>query len=88
MEDLIFRNLGLIGTLIFITAYIPQIKHLIKVKDSSGISIFSWSIWLFGAILLFIYASHNKDLVFIALTSLEALAILIVIILAIKFNKK
>lgn len=87
MEDFIFQNLGLVGTLIFISAYLPQIRHLYKVKDSTGISISSWVIWLVGALLLFIYAVHNRDLVFIALTALEALALFTVIILAIKYRK-
>lgn len=88
MEDFFFQNLGLIGTIIFVSAYLPQIKHLFKVKDSTGISIFSWSIWLFGALLLFTYAIHNHDVIFITLTSLESLALLTVIVLAIKYKKK
>jgi lipid-A-disaccharide synthase-like uncharacterized protein len=88
MENFIFQNLGLIGTLIFVSAYVPQIKHLLKVKDSTGISIFSWTIWLIGAMLLFLYAVHNKDLVFIILTTLETVSLLTVIILAIKYKKK
>lgn len=88
MKDFIFQNLGLIGTLIFVSAYFPQIKHLLKVKDSTGISVFSWIIWLVGALLLFVYAIHNQDMIFIALTSLEALALLTVIILALRYKKK
>jgi len=88
MKNLIFQNLGFIGTLIFVSAYLPQIKHLLRVKDSTGISIFSWIIWLFGALLLLVYAVYNQDLVFIVLTVLEALALFIVIILAIKYRKK
>ena len=88
MEDLIFQNLGFLGTLIFISAYFPQIKHLLRVKDSTGISIFSWIIWLVGALLLLIYAIHNRDLVFISLTAFETLALLFVIILVLKYQKK
>lgn len=88
MQDFIFQNLGLAGALIFVSAYLPQIKHLLKVKDSTGISIFSWGTWLFGALLLFIYAVYNQDYVFIALTTLEAIGSLTVIVLTIKYKKK
>ncbi len=87
MQDFIFQNLGLIGALIFVSAYLPQIKHLLKVRDSTGISVFSWGTWLFGALLLFIYAVYNQDFVFIALTTLEALGSLTVIILTVKYKK-
>jgi len=87
MEDFIFRNLGLIGTLIFVSAYLPQIGHLLKVKDSTGISVFSWSVWLVGALLLFAYAAHNRDLVFIILTAMEAISLLTVIVLAVKYRR-
>jgi len=64
MEKFIIQNLGLIGAFIFLSAYVPQIKHLLKVKDSTGISVFSWIVWLVGALMLFIYAAYNKDLDF------------------------
>ncbi len=88
MEVLIFQNLGLIGTLIFVSAYVPQIKHLLKTKDSTGISVASWVIWLVGALLLLIYAVHNRDMVFMVLTVLEVLALLTVIVLSIKYRRK
>ena len=83
---ILINSLGLIGTIIFVSAYIPQIIHLLRVKESTGISIFSWMIWLFGALLLLVYAASRSDLVFIILTSLEALALLTVIMLAIRYR--
>jgi lipid-A-disaccharide synthase-like uncharacterized protein len=88
MKDFIFQNLGLIGTLIFVSAYVPQIRHLAKEKNSTGISIFSWTVWLIGALLLLAYALYNQDFVFTILTTLEALALLTVIVLAIKYKKQ
>lgn len=85
--DIILKNLGLVGSIIFAAAYIPQIIHLIKVKDSTGISISSWFIWLFGAVLLLVYAIHLRDTVFLALTILETLALITTIILAIIYKK-
>jgi len=88
MIDSIIQALGLVGTIIFVSAYLPQIVHLLKVKDSTGISIVSWTIWFIGALLLLVYASYQKDLVFIFLTFLESLALLIVIILSVSYKRK
>jgi MtN3 and saliva related transmembrane protein len=85
--EIILKNLGLIGSIIFAAAYIPQIVHLIKIKDSTGISISSWIIWLFGAVLLLIYAIHLHDIVFIVLTILETMALVTTIILATIYKK-
>ena len=87
MTTSILQSLGFIGSLIFASAYIPQIIHLIRVKDSTGISITSWIIWLLGAILLLIYAVHLNDLVFLLLTSLETIALLLVIVLSLRYKK-
>ena len=86
--EIILKNLGIIGSLIFTSAYIPQVVHLIKVKDSTGISIASWIIWLVGAILLLIYAIHLRDVVFLILTILESIFLSIIIGLAVMYKKK
>lgn len=88
MTGIILKNLGLIGSIIFASAYIPQIIHLVKVKDSTGISVTSWLIWLLGALLLFVYAIYLKDTVFLVLTTLETIALVSVIVLAIRYKKK
>ena len=88
MEKFIIQNLGLIGAFIFLSAYVPQIKHLLKVKDSTGISVFSWIVWLVGALMLFIYAAYNKDWIFIILTSLELLGSFTIIMLSMKYKKE
>ncbi len=85
--EIILKNLGLIGSIIFAAAYIPQIIHLIKIKDSTGISISSWLIWLLGAVLLLIYAVHLHDIVFLILTILETAALATTIILAAIYKK-
>ena len=88
MSDAIFQSLGFIASLIFASAYIPQILHLLKVKDSTGIDIFAWSIWLFGALILVVYAIHEKDIVFTTLTGLESIALFTVIVLSIRYKRR
>lgn len=85
--EFFLTNLGFIGSIIFNAAYIPQVIHLVNTKDSTGISITSWVVWLIGASFLLTYAIYLKDPVFILLTSLETLANIIVIYLALKYKK-
>ena len=88
MSDALLQNLGLIASLVFVSAYIPQIIHLFRVKDSTGIDLLVWSFWLIAAMVLATYAIHQQDLVFIVLTILESLALLTVIILSIRYKRK
>lgn len=88
MSDTIFQSLGLIASIIFVSAYVPQIIHLLKIKDSSGLNLTAWAIWLSGAIILVVYAIHQKDAVFIILTGLESIALLITIILSVHYKRK
>lgn len=79
---------AIIGGIIGITAYIPQILHLIKVKDSTGISIIAWYAWLFGNILLLAYAISIVNTSYIIVETLFCLANLILIILTYKYKRK
>ncbi|MGC9968131.1 MAG: PQ-loop repeat-containing protein [Minisyncoccia bacterium] len=88
MNDAVFQSLGLIASIVFVSAYAPQIIHLLKVKDSTGIDIPAWFIWLFGALILVAYAIHEKDVVFMTLTILESLALLTVIILSARYKRR
>lgn len=80
--------LGLLGSIIFTSAYIPQIWHLVKIKDSTGISITSWAVWLLGALLMLAYAVFLRDIVFLLLTILESVFLFTTIILAVIYRKK
>jgi len=71
-----------------IIAYVPQVAHLIKVKDSKGISVVAWSTWFFCNFLLLIYAVSIKDIPYIIVESLSCLANLTIIFLTIKYKNK
>ena len=88
MSDTIFQNLSLLASLVFVYAYIPQILHLIRVKDSTGIDIPAWVTWFCSALVLTVYAVHQKDIVFVTLTALESLALCTVIVLSIRYKRK
>jgi len=74
---------GVIG----IAAYIPQFLHLVRVKDSSGISLIAWFSWLSGNILLLAYAISIKNTPYIIDYVAFCIANLTIIILTFKYKK-
>ncbi|MBU1018510.1 MAG: PQ-loop repeat-containing protein [Patescibacteria group bacterium] len=83
-----FLIIGIAGNTLEIIAYMPQIRHLYKEKNSTGVSLGSWMTWLVGDLLLLIYAIHLMDPVFIMLTSFYMLFQIWGIILIIRFKPK
>lgn len=79
---------AVIGGIVAITAYIPQFYHLIKIKDSTGISIWAWYAWLAANILLLVYAIAIINIPYIIVETLAVLANLIMIILTYKYRRK
>jgi uncharacterized protein with PQ loop repeat len=88
MEKIIFQNIGFIGALISISAYFPQIIHLIKVKNSTGVNPVSLFIWLFGNLMVLVYSFYINDIVFIILAILEGALLITTIFLSIKYKNK
>lgn len=87
MIEKILTGLALIGAIIGLTGYLPQITHLLKIKNSKGISIFAWYIWLVGNLFLLIYAIYISNLVYIITESLFCLMNLIIIIMSYFYRK-
>jgi len=79
---------AVIGGVIAITAYLPQFYHLVRVKDSTGISLVAWYAWFFANILLLSYAIAIINVPYIVVESLAVLANLLMIILAYQYRRK
>lgn len=79
---------GLIGGLICLTGYIPQVSHLVKVKDSTGMSSFAWAVWMLGSLLLLIYAIYIQNRLYVVVEILFLIANLFIIILIYKYRRK
>ncbi len=75
---------GIIG----IAAYIPQVWHLIKVKNSEGISLVAWFSWLLGNLLLLAYAISINNVPYIIDYILFCIANSTIIILTLKYKNK
>lgn len=84
----IFEIIGLIGGIIGYVGYLPQITHLVKVKDSIGVSKRAWYVWAFSSLLLLIYALYIVNRLYIFLGFLGLLLNIITIILIHKYGKK
>lgn len=88
---MIVKDIVEYGALIFGTisalAYLPQIRVLLKEKDSTGDSPTAWILWFTCDIPPLIYAIYIKDLVFTVLYSLSGTFLLIATILIIKYRK-
>lgn len=80
--------LGFIGTILVISAYIPQILRLIKTKNAVSISISAWIIWLIGTIMILSHALTIGDRVFIFFQSLSLILVTIILFLALRYRKK
>src|SRR5687768_11100385 len=62
-----FEVVGVVGITLSVTAYVPQVVHLIREHCSAGISLRSWAMWLASSILVGAVAVHRGDVVFILL---------------------
>lgn len=87
MLKVILSSLGLVGGIILVSAYWPQIVKLFKIKKSEEFSLLTWASWFFGNALLLIYAISIKDLVYITLESISTFALGFVFVLIIVYRK-
>ncbi|NQU77308.1 hypothetical protein HQ544_01275 [Candidatus Falkowbacteria bacterium] len=78
---------GLIGSIVILTAYLPQTIHLLKVKDSTGVSFLAWLIWGIGNALLLIYAITTRDKVYIILEAVSTSFIILLLFLIQKYKR-
>lgn len=78
--------LGFIGTILVAIAYIPQIWHIAKKHCAMGLSIVTWSLWLFATVLIFIHALTTVDHIFIGLVAINLVAITIILFLSLYYR--
>lgn len=79
---------ALISGIIGILAYIPQIMHLLKHKDSTGVSVWTWQLWFVCTLFPLIYAIYIRDFVFTVIYALALIFMMITIVLIYKYRKK
>lgn len=80
--------IGFVGTILVVSAYIPQIVRLLKTKNSAGISISAWIVWLVGTFMISAHAIKTGDMVFILLQGLTLILVAAVLILALRYKNR
>lgn len=63
--------IGLSGTILAGSAYLPQITHLIKERCTAGLSRGAFGLWFLSSILVTINAIYIRSIVFIALGCIQ-----------------
>jgi lipid-A-disaccharide synthase-like uncharacterized protein len=76
-----FEILGVIGIVISVAAYVPQVIHLAREHCSAGVSSRAWAMWLAGGFPVGLLAVRRGDPVFILLqfTSLTSAAVILLL---------
>ena|SRR5687768_13246598 len=68
------QTLGVVGTVLVIGGYLPQIVHLIKERCSAGISIPAFLLWCAASLLFLIHAIVIRDAVFVGVQAVNVVA--------------
>ena len=81
---------GYIPAIVFPTATIIQLIHLIKSKTSEGVSPFTWGAFAIGNVSLYIYTEKYSQLQSIIGLLLTSILQIVIIVLVFKYraNKK
>ena len=87
MNSQVLAGSALIGAIIVMAGMLPQVFHLIRVKDSTGISIWMWILWLIADSLLLIYAISINSLIFAVIHGYYILIGILVIILTLMYRR-
>ena|SRR5437762_7601476 len=82
------QYIGFGGTLLVLTAYIPQVSHLIKAKCSAGVSRMAFIIWFVSSLMLLVHSFMIKETVSIFLQGINLLATSVILFYAGKYKNR
>ncbi len=85
--DFMLEIFGILGGIIIIVSWFPQIFKIIKNESSKDVSFGFLFVILLGTIFLLIYSIYIKDKIYTTINSLVALDIIILLIIAYKYRK-
>lgn len=77
----------IIAELVSLAAYIPQYLHLLKVKDSTGISVTSWWLWFTCNSIYLVYSLFINDIFLVISFLIAVIENIFMIILTYKYKK-
>lgn len=65
---------GLVGTVLVIVGYAPQVFHMVKERCTAGISIPACALWCSASLLFLIHATMIEDAVFVGVQIVNLVA--------------
>lgn len=86
MTEQIYSILGIIGNILLVTAYLPQISKIIKHKHADDLSLLMWINYLIGDFLLLVYAVHQNDAIVASLFTIMTIGNLSILFLTFKYG--
>ena len=87
MSENVITGLGVVGNILVVLSYLPQIRKTIVTKSAEDISLGMWALVLLGDICLLIYSISTGDSIFTALFTLFTVENLVLFYLALKYGK-
>lgn len=78
----------IIAEIIGLTAYLPQCIHLLKIKNSMGISVTSWWLWFSSNLIYLLYGITIQDIFLIVSFIIATLANIVMITLIYRYKRK
>lgn len=87
MSENVITSLGVIGNILVVVSYLPQIRKIIVTKSAEDLSLGMWALYVLGDICLLVYSIAVEDVIFTALFTLFTVENLVVFYLALKYGK-
>jgi uncharacterized protein with PQ loop repeat len=78
---------GIVGTVLIMFAFVPQIRLLLKTHRAGALSVKSNILNTTASGVLFAYAMLRGDLVFIAVMSFQLAATILIVVLNIRYRE-
>jgi MtN3 and saliva related transmembrane protein len=87
MKDSLLIAIGIVGNVLVLVSYLPQIRKIIVTKSAEDLSLGMWWMYTLGDLLLMIYSIALGDAIFTALFTVFSVENIVVLYLAIKYGK-
>ena len=87
MNENLLIAIGVLGNVLVLVSYLPQIHKIIVTKKAEDISLSMWWMYTLGDLLLMIYSIATGDAIFTALFTVFSIENIVVLYLAIKYGK-
>ena len=86
LHDIGVHWLGIVGTVLVVIAYVPQITHLMMMRCGEGVSLTAYVLWCAASSLLCVYAVIADEPVFIALQGYHAAACALILFFGARYR--